>query len=73
MTSEPPTTPPPDLPTHEQIAAWLGYAPEQKARIRAWLDQRGIRYDVGPGGRVCTTLAAINQGMLRKTDEVEFA
>jgi len=68
-----PDHPQPALLDQDALADWLGYRRNQTARIRAWLDARGIRYDLGRGGRVCTTTAAVNQGMLRKTDQVEFA
>ena len=69
----PDRTPPPELLTQDDIAAWCGYQPDQTARIRDWLDQRGVRHWPGKGGRVCTTRTAINRAMLGQTDQVEFA
>mgnify|MGYP005863475931 FL=1 len=63
----------PALLTQQDIAAWLGYQPEQTARIRAWLDENGVRYRLGKGGRVCTTMEALNSAILRQTEQVEFA
>lgn len=42
----------------EQLQLLSGY--EQPAKIREWLDSMGIRYLIGKGGRVCTTVRAIN-------------
>lgn len=44
---------------HEQLQLLSGY--EQPARIREWLESMGIPYLIGKGGRVCTTVMAVNK------------
>ena len=48
---------------HDALAAWLGYEPGQKLRIRRALDRHGIAYTLGKDGRVCTTATAVENAL----------
>lgn len=62
------------LVNEDDLRAWLRY--ERQADIRAWLDKNSVWYVEGKGGRICTTVEAINAA--RKSansasfDEFEF-
>lgn len=61
-----------DLLTQQELADWLGFQPNQAARIREALEERGIHYTLGRGGRVCTTIQAVNRAILGGSQEIEF-
>ena len=63
----------PAAPTHDELAEWLGYDPGQKARIQRWRDRRGICYQIGADGRVCTTWALIEAGLSGHSKELRLA
>jgi hypothetical protein len=46
----------------EQLSQWCGYT--RKSDIVRWLKDNGIQYTIGKDGEVCTTLDAINAGLL---------
>jgi len=54
----------PEAPTHDELAEWLGYEPNQKAAIRRWLDRNGIPYRLGKDGVICTTWTAVNSRLV---------
>lgn len=62
------------LVSEDDLRAWLTY--ERQSDIRAWLDKNGIWYLEGKGGRICTTVEAINAARASANnatfDEFEF-
>ncbi len=50
--------------TEESLMEWSGY--QRRADIMHWLDDRGIPYWLGKGGRICTTQAAVDAAMLQE-------
>lgn len=44
--------------TTEELQSWSGY--DRPADLRHWLEQQGIRYFRGKGGKPCTTMALVN-------------
>lgn len=44
--------------TTEDLQAWSGY--DRPADLRRWLQEQGIRYFPGKGGKPCTTIALVN-------------
>ncbi|MFZ3193743.1 MAG: hypothetical protein WA154_11140 [Moraxellaceae bacterium] len=63
------------LVSEDDLRAWLNY--ERQADIRVWLDKNGVWYTEGKGGRICTTVAAINAARASANgasfDDFEFA
>lgn len=62
-----------NLVSEDDLRAWLNY--ERQADIKTWLDEKGIWYLMGKGGRICTTVAAINAARAANAasfDEFEF-
>ena len=54
-----------------ELLEWLGY--ERRADLERWLRSRGVPYDTGRGGRIVTTVEAVNQGLIGADAEpVEF-
>ena len=52
---------------------WLGC--KRRAALEKYLREHGVRVIYGPGGRICTTLEAVNEALVgRKAagDEIEF-
>lgn len=45
----------------EQLLDWLGYT--RRFDAMKWLDEHGVPYWYGRGGRICTTQAAIDTVM----------
>jgi hypothetical protein len=63
-----------NLITQDDLSQWLDF--KQRADIERTLQERGIRYIIGKGGKICTTLDAINEVLKKPTgnfDEIEFA
>ena len=61
----------PNLVTEEELLAWTHF--KTRAPLIRWLDQQGIESHRGAGGRVCTTLQALNSRGSANDDGLEFA
>lgn len=58
------------LVSEDDLRDWLKY--ERQADIRAWLDDKGIWYVEGKGGRICTTVEAINAARAKAANSASF-
>ncbi|MEN6549383.1 MAG: hypothetical protein ABFE07_25335 [Armatimonadia bacterium] len=58
------------LVSEDDLRAWLQY--ERQADIKAWLDDKGVWYVTGKGGRICTTVEAINDARARAANAASF-
>jgi hypothetical protein len=58
------------LVSEDDLRAWLDY--ERQADIRAWLDKNGVWYLEGKGGRICTTVEAINAARAKAANSASF-
>lgn len=52
------------------LEQWLGF--QRRADIVRWLERRAIPYEVGAGGRVITTLEAVQERFRTDREEFEF-
>lgn len=60
----------PNLVTEEQLKELTGY--QSRKALRDWLDSRGIWYLDGRGGRIGTTVRALDQAGVDHPEEIEF-
>lgn len=47
----------------EDLAAWLGYDQNSRAKIESWLSNRGIPFQISRD-RIVTTIQAVNAGLI---------
>lgn len=47
--------------SEEQLKEWVNY--ERKGHLEQWLREHGVRFWYGRGGRICTTLNAIEMAL----------
>lgn len=64
-----------DLVEEEELKSWLGYA--QRTALERHLQKSRIPYIYGAGGRICTTIGAINSTLVSaasamRVDSIEF-
>ena len=57
--------------TEEELFDWTDY--KSRGSLISWLQKNNIAFHTGKGGRVCTTLAAINKSGSVNDDEIRFA
>lgn len=67
--------PHPELVTEAQLMEWLGY--QRRADVEEFLRGQGVPILYGRGGRLCTTLEAINKTVLgeeirQRLEAIEF-
>lgn len=53
------------LVSEESLLEWLGYS--RRADAMRWLEEHGISYWLGKGGRICTTQAAVDAAIVAET------
>ena len=53
---------PSELLDEANLMAWSGHA--QRVRLEKWLKEQRIPYRYGKGGRIITTLAAVNAALV---------
>ena len=54
----------------QELMSWLGY--DQRKALQKRLDELRCPYTIGKGGRIATTLEAVNKALLAEGDDVEF-
>ncbi|MBN6743020.1 hypothetical protein JKG47_21535 [Acidithiobacillus sp. MC6.1] len=53
--------------SEEALLDWLGYS--RRADALRWMDEQGVGYWLGKGGRLCTTQAAVDAAIIRIAQE----
>lgn len=53
-----------NLVTEEDLKGWLGF--EQRATLEKWLKEKKIAFDYGKGGRIVTTVQALNEARAKQ-------
>lgn len=57
----------PVLVSQEQLMAATGY--ERQGDLRRWLEENGFSYKLGRGGRIVTTVEAVNKAFREGKEE----
>ena len=60
-----------NLVTEEELFQWTHY--KTRGPLISWLEKNQIAYFTGKGGRVCTTVLALNNRNSANDDDMEFA